>query len=43
MIDILETIDNVKLIKKMVADQKPRYLIEEECDKIIATNQKKGR
>jgi len=41
MIDILETIDNVKLIKKMVADQKPRYLIEEECDKIIATNQKK--
>tara|TARA_B100001094_G_scaffold71026_1_gene67405 strand:+ start:310 stop:519 length:210 start_codon:yes stop_codon:yes gene_type:complete len=41
MIEILETIDNLKSIKKMVEDQKPRYLIAEECDKMIATNQKK--
>ncbi len=36
MIEVLKMIDDLNEIKKMVDDQKPRYLIVEKCNEKIA-------
>ena len=41
MIDLLEKIEQLKTITKMVDDGKPRYLIVDMCNEIIKTEQKK--
>ena len=41
MIDILEKIDELKAIKKMVEDGQPRYTIADKCQDIIDSEQKK--
>ena len=40
MIDILTAIDELKEIKKMVEDQKPRYLIVDKINEYIGFKQK---
>jgi hypothetical protein len=40
MIDILTAIDELKNIKKMVEDQKPRYLIVDKINEYIGFKQK---
>ena len=40
MIDILTAIDELKEIKKMVEDQKPRYLIVDKINEFIGFKQK---
>ena len=40
MIDILTAIDELKEIKKMVVDQKPRYLIVDKINEYIGFKQK---
>ena len=40
MIDVLKNIEELESIKKLVEDQKPRYLIVEEIDKYIGFKQK---
>tara|TARA_B100001057_G_C22636773_1_gene866560 strand:+ start:90 stop:338 length:249 start_codon:yes stop_codon:yes gene_type:complete len=40
MIEILNFIDDLKQIKEMVDDQKPRYLIVDKCNEKIAKYQK---
>ncbi len=40
MIDILTSIDELKEIKKMVEDQKPRYLIVDKINEYIGFKQK---
>ena len=39
MIDILTSIDELETIKKMVEDQKPRYLIVDKLNEIIGFKQ----
>jgi len=41
VIDILTKIDELKTIKKMVEDGRPRYEIAEKCNDIIEADQKK--
>ena len=41
MIDLLEKIEQLKSITKMVDDGKPIYLIVDMCNEIIKTEQKK--
>jgi hypothetical protein len=41
MIDILEKIEQLKSIAKMVDDGTPRYQIVDKCNEIINTEQKK--
>ncbi len=41
MIDVLEKIDELKAIKKMVEDGQPRYTIADKCQDIIDSEQKK--
>ena len=40
MIDILQYIDELKEIKKLVEDQKPRYLIVDKINEFIGFKQK---
>tara|TARA_Y100001958_G_C20771060_1_gene246933 strand:+ start:197 stop:397 length:201 start_codon:yes stop_codon:yes gene_type:complete len=40
VIDILQFMDDLKEIKQMVADQKPRYTIVDKCNDKIAGYQK---
>ena len=40
MIDVLKNIEELESIKKLVEDQKPRYLIVEEIDKCIGFKKK---
>ena len=40
MIDILHYIDELKEIKKLVEDQKPRYLIADKINEFIGFKQK---
>ena len=40
MIDVLTNITELESIKKLVEDQKPRYLIIDEIDKLIGSKNK---
>ena len=40
MIDLLQYIDELKKIKKLIEDQKPRYLIADTIDEYITSKEK---